>query len=79
MGKHDAEVRQYLVVKRSGHWFAKCLGRFGVSYSSEAKAMRAALVAAARCDRNGRPAMVSVFTNLRQIRNIQAFGQKQSR
>lgn len=68
---HPADaVRQYLVVRRSGHWFAKSRGRFGVSYPSEAKAISGALVIAEKCGRNGRPAMVSIFTKLRQIRNI---------
>jgi hypothetical protein len=33
-------MRQYLVLKGHGKWFAKSLGRFGVPYSSEVRAIR---------------------------------------
>jgi hypothetical protein len=51
-------MRQYLILKGHGKWFAKSLGRFGVAYSSEAKAVRGAVD---RAEKGGKPAAVALF------------------
>ncbi|MGB8442933.1 MAG: hypothetical protein WCE32_00790, partial [Pseudolabrys sp.] len=44
--------RQYLVLKGHGKWFVKSLGRLGVPYSSEVRAIRGAVD---RAQKSGRP------------------------
>jgi hypothetical protein len=68
-------VRQYLVLKGHGHWFAKSLGRLGVPYSSEARAIRGAVDRAEKSGKNGKPAMVALFTKHREPKIIWTFGQ----
>lgn len=68
-------VRQYLVLKRYGKWFAKSLGRFGMPYASEARAIRGAVDRAEKYGKNGKPAKVALFTNHREPKVIWTFGQ----
>jgi hypothetical protein len=68
-------VRQYLVVKRHGQWFAKSCGRFGVPYTSEAKAIHGAVKNAKKCGENGKPAMVALFNKQKKTQPIWTFGE----
>jgi hypothetical protein len=67
-------VRQYLVLKGHGHWFAKSLGRLGVRYSSEARAIRGAVDRAEKSGMSGKPAMVALFIKHREPKIIWTFG-----
>ena len=68
-------AHQYLVLKRNGNWYVKSHGRFGVPYSSEAKAIRGAIDRAEKSGKNGKPAMVALFTKHREPKVIWTFGQ----
>jgi hypothetical protein len=69
------KAREYQVVKRHGRWFAKTLGRFGGSYSSQRCAIQGALDRAQKCAQAGTPAIVSVFDKHRVSELLQSFGQ----
>jgi hypothetical protein len=64
-------MRQYLVLKRRGSWFAKSLGRFGAPYSSESRAIRGAVD---RAQKSGKPATVALLKDHEQ-KLIWTFGQ----
>jgi hypothetical protein len=68
-------VRQYLVLKGHGHWFAKSLGRLGVPYSSEARAIRGAVDRAEKSSMSGKPAVVALFIKHHEPKIIWTFGQ----
>jgi hypothetical protein len=65
-------MRQYLILKGHGKWFAKSLGRFGVAYSSEAKAVRGAVD---RAEKSGKPAAVALFVKHQEPKVIWTFDQ----
>jgi hypothetical protein len=67
-------VREYLVLKGHGTWFVKSLGRLGVSYSSEARAIRGAVDRAEQSGKNGKPAMVALFIKHHEPKIIWTFG-----
>ena len=66
-------MRQYLVLKGRRNWYAKSL--VGVPYSSEARAIRAAVDRAQKSGNNGNPAMVALFIKHRAPKIIWTFGQ----
>ena len=66
-------VRQYLVLK--GHESVKSLGRLGVPYSSEVRAIRGAVDRAQKTGKSGKPAMVAMFIKHRDPKIIWTFGQ----
>jgi hypothetical protein len=68
-------VRQFLVLKKNGNWFVKSLGRLGVPYSSQAKAIRGAIDRAEKSRKSGNPANVALFTKYRELKIIWTFGQ----
>ena len=68
-------VRQYLVLKGHGNWFVKSLGRLGVPYSSEVRAIRGAVDRAEMSGNNGKPAVVALFIKHREPKVIWTFGQ----
>jgi hypothetical protein len=68
-------VRQYLVLKGRGKWFVKSLGRLGVSYSSEVRAIRGAVDRAEKSGKSGKPAMVALFIKHCEPKIIWTFGQ----
>ena len=68
-------MRQYLVLKGHGKWFAKSLGRFGMPYSSEVRAIRGAVDRAEKSGKNGKPAMVALFIRHCEPKVIWTFGQ----
>ena len=53
--------KHYLVLKRHGKWCAKSVGRFGLSYSSQAKAMSATIEKAEKQAVCGHEVIVSLF------------------
>jgi hypothetical protein len=65
-------VRQYLVLKGHGKWF---VGRLGVPYSSEVRAIRGAVDRAEKSGKSGRPAMVALFIKHHEPKIIWTFGQ----
>ncbi|MGA8945109.1 MAG: hypothetical protein WB497_04150 [Pseudolabrys sp.] len=62
--------RQYLVLKGHGKWFVKSLGRLGVPYSSEVRAIRGAVDRAQKSGKSGKPAMVALFVKHRDPKII---------
>jgi hypothetical protein len=68
-------VRQYLVLKGHGKWFVKSLGRLGVPYSSEVRAIRGAVDRAQKSGKSGKPAMVALFIKHRDPKIVWTFGQ----
>jgi hypothetical protein len=68
-------ARQYLVLKGRGSWFVKSLGRLGVCYSSEARAIRGAIDRAEKTGMNGKPSMVALFIKHNEPKIIWTFGQ----
>jgi hypothetical protein len=68
-------MRQYLVLKGRRNWYAKSLGRLGVPYSSEARAIRSAIDRAEASGNKGKPALVALFTKHRAPKIIWTFGQ----
>ena len=68
-------VRQYLVLKGHRKWFVKSLGRLGLPYSSEVRAIRGAVDRAEKSGKNGRPAMVALFIKNREPKIIWTSGQ----
>ena len=69
-------MRQYLVLKGGRrNWYAKSLGRLGVPYSSEARAIRSAIDRAEASGNKGKPALVALFTKHRAPKIIWTFGQ----
>jgi hypothetical protein len=71
----DAGLRQFLVLKRHGRWCIKSLGRFSAPYSSEAAAIGAAIERAELAGRNGRRAVVAVFTRTHGFKTIRMTGE----
>lgn len=68
-------VRQFLVLKRNGNWYVKSLGRLGVPYSSQAKAIRAAIDRAEKSGKSGKRANVAMFIKHGEQKVIWTFGQ----
>ena len=67
-------VRQFLVLKRNGNWYVKSLGRLGVPYSSQAKAIRDAIERAEKSGKSGKPANVVLFIKQGEQKVIWTFG-----
>ena len=67
-------VRQYLVLKGHRKWFIKSLGRLGLPYSSEVRALRGAIDRAETSGKNGKPALVALFVKHHEPKIIWTFG-----
>jgi hypothetical protein len=75
-GRKNQDALVYLVLRRFGRWHVKSRGRFSAPYSSEAKAIQGASVRAERSFKNGRPAVIAVYTQQSGIKTIRKFEQK---